>query len=69
MLNVNTDFAVASAALPKDTYSRILDSGASRHFEPNRGLFTNFRTIELKSVTSAGGDSFQAIGQEVEPEL
>jgi len=34
---------------------RFLDSGASRHFEPNRDNFTNIRTCEPYEVEVADG--------------
>ena len=59
---VATDFTkVASTPLPPN--SRLLDSGASRHFEPRRENFTNFQPIAPKPINSADGRVFHALGQ------
>jgi len=44
-------------------FSYILDSGASRHFEPDRSKFINYRTIKPAPIESADGRVFFATGQ------
>jgi hypothetical protein len=61
---VGADFAEAAKAnLHARGFTRILDSGASRHFDPNRSNFVEFREIAPKPITSADGKQFHAIGE------
>lgn len=61
---VATDFSkVASQIIPTDGSVRLLDSGASRHFEPRRENFTVFRAINPKPINSADGRTFYATGE------
>ena len=59
---VATDFSkVASTPLPP--HARLLDSGASRHFEPKRENFVTFSSITPKPINSADGRVFHATGE------
>ena len=59
---VSTDFSkVASTPLP--SHARLLDSGASRHFEPKRENFVTFSSIASKPINSADGRVFHATGE------
>ena len=40
----------------------IYDSGASAHMSPNRGKFTDFRSIDLKAVKAADQTIFMETG-------
>ncbi|KAF9799717.1 hypothetical protein IEO21_10510 [Rhodonia placenta] len=61
---VRSEYATAGASrqnLP--TLTRLLDSGASRHFDPCRENFITFRDIMPKPITSADGRTFHATGE------
>ncbi|EIN03399.1 hypothetical protein PUNSTDRAFT_16423, partial [Punctularia strigosozonata HHB-11173 SS5] len=61
---VGADFAeVAKVNLPARGFTRILDSGASRHFDPVQTNFSTFRDIPPKPITSADGKRFFATGE------
>ncbi|KAL7278122.1 hypothetical protein ACG7TL_008093 [Trametes sanguinea] len=61
---VSMDFAkVSTSAVPLTRYSRLIDSGASRHFDPNRDNFTTFRPISPIPINSADGRVFYATGE------
>jgi hypothetical protein len=60
--SVATNFAqAAKAGLPHLT--RLLDTGATRHFDPTRENFVTFREIEPVAITSAEGRTFYATGE------
>ncbi|THH15160.1 hypothetical protein EUX98_g9509 [Antrodiella citrinella] len=62
--HVATDFRkVVDSDLVSKGYMRLLDSGASRHFDPDRKNFTTYREIPKKPVNSAEGGVFHAIGE------
>jgi len=55
--------AVAEALqLPKSRLGACIDSGASRHYCPNRARFTNYRPIEGRDITTADGHTLKAVG-------
>lgn len=59
---VATDFAQASRQnVP--ILTRLLDSGASRHFDPCRTNVITFRDIAPKAIASADGRTFHATGE------
>ncbi|KAF9799838.1 hypothetical protein IEO21_10490 [Rhodonia placenta] len=61
---LKSEYATAGASvqsLPK--LSRILDSGASRHFDPCRENFETFHAITPKPISSADGRVFHATGE------
>ncbi|KAF9800126.1 hypothetical protein IEO21_10439 [Rhodonia placenta] len=61
---LRSEYATAGAShqnLP--TLTRLLDSGASCHFDPCRGNFITFRDIMPKPITSADGRTFHATGE------
>ncbi|EJF55539.1 hypothetical protein DICSQDRAFT_73598, partial [Dichomitus squalens LYAD-421 SS1] len=61
---VATDFSKVSAQrLPLDRYTRLIDSAASRHFDPCRENFIAFRKIEPIPIQSADGRIFHATGE------
>jgi hypothetical protein len=61
---VQTDFAkVEAAKLARESHRRILDSGASRHFEPDRTKFATYHSISPRPMTSADGRNFYANGE------
>jgi transposase InsO family protein len=61
---VNVDFSkVDSKALSAKGFTRLLDSGATRHFEPIRNRFHVFRDIPPKPITCADGRTFYATGE------
>ncbi|KAJ7446667.1 hypothetical protein FB451DRAFT_940928, partial [Mycena latifolia] len=60
---ITSDFiqdAEAHATSPSAEYDMIVDSGATRHFSPNRANFTNFREISPVPIRAADGRSFNA---------
>lgn len=58
---IATDFSkVASQQLSIDCYTRLLDSGASHHFDPCCDNFVTFHEIPPKPVNSADGHVFYA---------
>ncbi|CDO71000.1 hypothetical protein BN946_scf184844.g4 [Trametes cinnabarina] len=61
---VATDFAKVSASPLKPTpHTRLVDSGASRHFDPHRSNFTTLRPITPIPINSADGRVFYATGE------
>ncbi|KAI0370319.1 hypothetical protein BV20DRAFT_909634, partial [Pilatotrama ljubarskyi] len=61
---VSTDFSRVSAnALPRSRYTRLIDSGTSRHFDPCRDNFLTFREIVPIPINSADGRVFHATGE------
>jgi hypothetical protein len=61
---VATNFSVvAHANTLGSKFTRLLDSGASKHFEPRCKNFTMYREIPPSPITSANGHTFQAIGK------
>jgi hypothetical protein len=61
-----SNFAAVAAALsiPKGKRGAIVDSGASRHYSPEREKFITFRTLDPpRKILTAGGHVIQAIGQ------
>ncbi|KAF9799647.1 hypothetical protein IEO21_10534 [Rhodonia placenta] len=61
---LRSEYATAGASrqnLPMLT--RLLDSGASRHFDPCRANFITFRDIAPKPIASADGRTFHATGE------
>ncbi|PIL33575.1 transcription factor [Ganoderma sinense ZZ0214-1] len=62
--SISIDFSNVSAQrLPIDRFTRLLDSGASCHFEPCRENFLTFRNIEPIPIQSADGRTFHAPGE------
>ena len=59
-----SDFTAVAGALriPKSRCGAIADSGASRHFSPDKSKFTNYRPLENRHVTTADGRTFRALG-------
>ncbi len=60
---VSTDFAkVSSNGMPISQYTCLIDSGASRHFEPHRNNFVMFHETTPIPIDSADGHKFYATG-------
>ena len=59
-----SDFSAITDALkvPKFRLGAIVDSGASRHFCPDRTKFVNFKSIEDRPIKTADGRVLKAIG-------
>jgi hypothetical protein len=65
---IATDFSkVEEARIASPGIVCILDSGASRHFEPDWAKFTTFRSIVPVPVVSADGCEFYATGEGTVP--
>lgn len=55
------EYALATMANTKSTETpRILDSGTTSHFDPNKANFTNFPTIEPQAIDTADSRVFYA---------
>jgi hypothetical protein len=59
-----SDFSNAADDLEflKSKPCAIIDSGASRHFSPDKWKFKNYQAISDKPITTADGRTFKAIG-------
>ena len=60
-----SDFSTVAEALqiPKSKCGAIIDSGASRHFCPDRSKFMNYKPIDNSHpINTADGRTFEAIG-------
>jgi hypothetical protein len=55
------DLDASLSHIPETCWGAIIDSGASRHFCSDQKRFTNLESIN-KSVTTADGHTFQALG-------
>jgi hypothetical protein len=61
---VATDFTLAAGTnLHPNQHTHLIDSGATRHFEPNRANFSSFQEIAPVPITSADGCQFYATGK------
>ncbi|KAI0747038.1 hypothetical protein C8Q80DRAFT_1069223, partial [Daedaleopsis nitida] len=61
---VSTDFSKVSTSngISFSRYLRLIDSGASRHFDPHQENFVTFPTIPPVPINSADGRVFHATG-------
>ena len=59
-----SDYALIAKArgIKKSEMGAIVDSGASRHFSPDKEKFCNYRPIANSEISTADGQSFRAIG-------
>ncbi len=61
---ISTDFVkLSSDSIPRSRYVRLVDSGASQHFEPHCDNFISFRQITPIPINSADGRVFYATGK------
>ena len=51
-----------SLNIPKSKLGAIVDSGANRHYCPDRSKFLNYHKISGRTIKSADGHTFKAIG-------
>ena len=58
------DYADVPKALqiPKSRLGACMDSGASRHYCPDRDKFENYRPISGRNITTADGHTLNALG-------
>ena len=61
-LIVTSEFP-AEAHATSENDEIILDSGASRHFSPNRSKFINYQEINPEPIRAADGRTFSALGK------
>ena len=61
-LIVTSDFRAEAHAISTD-HGIILDTGASRHFSPDRSNLMNYREISPEPVRAADGCTFSGLGQ------
>jgi hypothetical protein len=64
VFSCTSDYVNAANDLGKDKarIDAIVDSGATRHFTPDKGKLINYQTIQNKPVTTANGSTFKAVG-------
>src|SRR5580704_13070081 len=60
-----SDFAMIAKArgIKKTDMGPIADTGASRHYCPNKEKFINYRPILNAGITTADGHNFKATGE------
>jgi len=59
-----SDYVAVAEALqvPKSRLGACIDSGASRHYCPDRSKFENYQPIEGRDITTADGRTLKAVG-------
>ena len=59
-----SDYVAAAEALhiPRSRLGACIDSGASRHYCPDRAKFENYRPINGRNITTADGRTLKAVG-------